>query len=229
MQVSSGTVVLRAIGQLRERPFLGAILGAIGWTALCAIILHGLVLAAVRAWLAPDATLGWLAEILALLLAAALSMWLFLPTAAAIASLYVERIARAVEARYYPWLPPPSGAPWQDQIYDALALAGRLLLLGTLALAFALLLPGLGVVLGWLVTGYALGRGLFVTAAMRRLPRGDSVALYRRHRRAVLVPGLIIAVGAGVPVVNVFVPVLALAAMVHVFAALAPGAVRPGP
>lgn len=203
-------------------------MGAIGWTALSAIILHGLVLAAMRAWLAPDATLGWLAEVLALLLAAALSMWLFLPTAAAIASLYVERIARAVEARYYPWLPAPSGAPWRDQIYDALALGGRLLLLGTLALAFALLLPGLGVVLGWLVTGYALGRGMFVTVAMRRLTRDDSVALYQRHRRAVLVPGLIIALGAGVPVLNVFVPVLALAAMVHVYAERAPGAASPG-
>ena len=220
-RVSPVGAVLRAVGQLRERPFLGAILGAVGWTALAAIILHAAVLASVRSWLATDATLGWLAEILALLLAAAVSMWLFLPTAAAIASLYVEQVARAVEARYYPWLPPPQGSPLGEQVHDALALGWRLLALGTLALALALLLPGLGVVLGWLVTGYALGRGLFVTVAMRRLARADAVALYRQHRRAVLIPGLIIAAGAAFPVVNVLVPVLALAAMVHVYVAIA--------
>lgn len=220
MRTAPGTVVLQAISQLRDRPFLGAILGALGWTALAAIILHAAVLAIVRAWLTTDATLGWLAEIFALLLAAAVSMWLFLPTAAAIASLYVERIAQAVEARYYPWLAPATGAPWQEQVHDALALGGRLLFLGTLALGMALLLPGLGIVLAWMMTGYALGRGMFVTVAMRRLARPDALALYYRHRPDVLTPGLLIAIGAWLPLVNVLVPVLALAAMVHVYSML---------
>jgi CysZ protein len=73
-----------------------------------------------------------------------------------------------------------------------------------------------GLALALLVSGWAIGRGLFVAVAMRRMGRPAAQALYRRHRFAVLVPGMLLALAALVPGLNVLVPILGTAAMVHV-------------
>jgi CysZ protein len=214
------TVLGRAFGQFDDRVFVGVVLRAVAWSALSFALLHLLAVEIVRSLLAdpdqPVAALPWLAGILAWFGASLLTLWLFVPTAAAIAALYVDRIARAVEHRYYPDLPEPPGAPILEQLVDAAALAIRLAAFGLLALLVALLIPGLGVVCGWAITGYALGRGLFLSVAMRRLPRLEATRLYRRYRGAVLAPGFAIAMVVWVPIVNLFVPVIAVAAMVHV-------------
>lgn len=209
------TILSRALSQFDDRVFLGVVLRAVAWSALCFALLHVLAVALVREFVAWDGPTGWIADILATVGASLLSMWLFVPTAAAIATLYVDRIAEAVERRFYPDLPPAPGAPAAEQVVDALALAARLLGLGLVALVLILTIPGIGLLCGWAITGYALGRGLFLSVAMRRMPRPDALAVYRRHRWAVLAPGLVIAIVVWVPVLNLFVPVIAAAAMVH--------------
>lgn len=209
------TILSRALSQFDDRVFLGVVLRAVAWSALCFALLHLLAVALVREFLAWDGPPGWIADIVAYVGASLLSMWLFVPTAAAIATLYVDRIAAAVEHRFYPDLPPAPGAPVAEQVMDALALAGRMLGLGIVALVLILTIPGIGLACGWAITGYALGRGLFLSVAMRRMPRADAMAVYRANRWAVLAPGLVIALVVWVPVLNLFVPVIAAAAMVH--------------
>ena len=65
-------------------------------------------------------------------------------------------------------------------------------------------------------SGWAIGRGLFVAVAMRRMGRQAAQALYRRHRLSVLLPGVILAAAANVPGLNLIVPIVGTAAMVHV-------------
>jgi CysZ protein len=209
------TILSRALSQFDDRVFLGVVLRAVAWSALCFALLHLAAVALVRAFLAWDGPPGWIADIVAYVGASLPSMWLFVPTAAAIATLYVDRIADAVERRFYPDLPPAPGAPVMEQVVDALALAGRMLGFGVVALVLILTIPGIGVLCGWAITGYALGRGLFLSVAMRRMPRPEAIAVYRRNRWAVLAPGLVIALVVWVPLLNLFVPVIAAAAMVH--------------
>ncbi len=89
----------------------------------------------------------------------------------------------------------------------------------------ALLVPGLGLLLGWLVTSWAIGRGLFMAVALRRCPRAQALALYRARCGQVLVQGGLVAAAALVPGLNLVAPVLGLASMVHV---LGPGVSLPG-
>lgn len=213
--MGSVALIARSLAQLRDRAFLGAILWAVVWTLGCAILWQAAAFATVRAWLDPADSMGWVPELVAALLALVIAVWLFLPTASAIASLYVDRIAGAVEDRHYPWLPPARPAPFAEQLHDSLALAGRLLALGAVGVVLALALPGLGVVINWLLTGYALGRGMFLAVAMRRLGRAEALALYHRNRRRILVPAMLIGTGAWFPVVNVLVPVIVVATMAH--------------
>ena len=140
-----------------------------------------------------------------------------LPTVLVVSTLFIERIAEAVEQRHYPWLPPPSPAALHAQFWEAAALALQVLVLNGLALLLALLpIPGVGLVLALLVSGWAIGRGLFVAVAMRRMGRSQAQELYRDQRWAVLLPGMLLAGAAMIPGVNLLVPILGTAAMVHV-------------
>ncbi len=206
----------RALSQLDDRVFVGVLLRSLAWSAACFIALHVGTLWAMHRLLDLHGPLAWVADLLGSLGASLLAFWLFLPVAAVIGTFYIERIAAAVERRHYPFLPPARGAPLIEQAWDGISLGLRILLLNLLALVLALLLPGIGLVLGWAIGAFAIGRGLFVAVAMRRMPRHQAAALYRWARPAVLVQGGIMALAAWLPVLNLLIPVVGTAAMVHV-------------
>jgi CysZ protein len=206
-----------AIAQLDDPACFGVLTRSVGLALVAYILLLAGSIWGVHTLLAAYHWPGWLAGIVGTVGVALLAVWLFLPTVMLIATLYIDRIAAAVDARHYPFLPPPSPAALPVQIWDGLELALRVLAMNALALLLALLpVPGLGLVLAVLVSGWAIGRGLFVAVAMRRVDRQSALRLYERHRMAVVVPGLILAVVAAIPGLNLLVPIVGTAAMVHV-------------
>ena len=209
--------VFDAVAQLSDRVFLGVI-----WRSLVLSMLAfaGLLAGSVwlvQLWVAQGGWLGWLIGSLGGLAVLLLAIWLYVPVALLIATLYLDRIAGAVERRYYPGLPRPVGAPLTQQGWDGVVLALQVLALQVATLIAAVLLPGVGLLLGYAVTGWAIGRGLFVSVAMRRMTRPAALALYRRRRVAAVVPGIVLALASSLPPLNLLVPVLGIAAMVHVF------------
>jgi CysZ protein len=206
--------IARALGQLDDPAIRGVLIRSIAWSIACFAVLHVGAIWIIHRALALHGWLAWAADILGEFAASLLALWLFVPVATAIGMLYFDRIAAAVERRFYPWLPPPEGASLVEQVWDSMVVALRVLALNVLALALAF--TGIGLILGWLVAAYAIGRGLFVAVAMRRMPRHMAESLYRRSRGMILLQGAILALGAYVPIVNLFVPVVGVAAMVHV-------------
>lgn len=206
----------RAFRQLNDRVFVGVLVQSLALSGLSFLALHGLTIGVVHGMLALHGWLAWLADILGSVAASFLALWLFLPLAAVIASLFIDRIAIAVERRWYPNLPPAAGASAMAQIWQGLALGLGILLLNLVALLFVVFLPGLGLLIGWAVTAYGLGRGLFMTIAMRRMPRRDAEAVYRRGRWPILAQGGAMALAGTVPLLNLLIPVIGTAAMVHV-------------
>jgi uncharacterized protein involved in cysteine biosynthesis len=208
--------ILRAISQLDDAAFIGVLWRSVMWSAVCLVALHAGAVWAVHRLLALHGPLAWAADLLGALGASLLGFWLFLPVAAAIGTLYLERIAAAVERRFYPWLPPGHAASLVEQSWDGAAVAMRVLGFNILALILALLLPGVGLVLGWLIAAYAFGRGLFVAVAMRRMRRADAEAVYRTRRGTILLQGAILAAMSYIPLLNLLLPLLGTAVMVHV-------------
>ena len=51
---------------------------------------------------------------------------------------------------------------------------------------------------------------------MRRMPRGVAEALYRSRRGIVLAQGAVLAMAAYIPILNLLIPVIGTAAMVHI-------------
>ena len=69
----------------------------------------------------------------------------------------------------------------------------------------------------YLVNGYLLGREYFEMVGVRRLPVADVTSLRKAHSLSVLMTGIAIAFLLTIPVVNLLMPVVATAAMVHLF------------
>jgi uncharacterized protein involved in cysteine biosynthesis len=208
--------MLRAFGQLDDPAILSVLaqsllLSAAIFAALCIGSVYGL-----EHMLAQNGWIAWAAGILGGAAALLAGLWLFLPAAVVIASLFMEPVCRAVERRWYPALPDPTGAALAAQTWDSLFVALLVLAMSAISILLAVFIPGIGLVLGWIITAWALGRGLFVAVAMRRMSRGQAQALYRRHRASVLLQGGGLALAGSVPVLNLLVPVLGSACMIHV-------------
>ncbi len=226
---AGGLPLLRALRQLDDPVFVGVLLRSLLWSAggfalLCWgaawgahhwLAAHGAAWHGAWSWLGGVAgpALGGLA---ATVLAGAAALFLFQPVAVVIATFYLERVARAVDRAWYPALPEPRGAALAVQVWDGLAIGAAVLALNVVALGLALLLPGVGLLLGWAVAAWAIGRGLFVAVAMRRMGRDAARAAYGRRRGSVLLQGAALAAAAAVPGLNLLVPVIGVAAMVHV-------------
>jgi CysZ protein len=207
--------LLLAFRQLGDPAFLGVLLKA---AACAALAFLGLV--ALAAWGAGALSggTGWLANIAAALgglLTLGLAIWLFVPAMLAIAGLFLDDVAAAVERRFYPNLPPARGASLLAQTRFNLRLAAITGGLALLALPLALLLPPAGAVALWLISTVALGHGLFEGVAQRRMEVPAARALRRAREAAVLGLGGVLAGLALVPGVNLLVPVLGVAAMTH--------------
>lgn len=211
----------RAIAQLTDPAFLGVVLRSVLWTLL-AFVAVAIGLSHVLDWALRSMSGGTHTGFIAFLLGATgsvlLAHLLFLPVAGIVATLYADRIAAAVERRWYPDLPPGRPAPLVAQAWDGIVLGLEILGLQIVALLLAPFVAGLSLPLGWGIAAWAIGRGLAVSVAMRRMDRRSALALYRRLRPNILFQGLLATAASLVPVANLLVPVLAVAAITHVLA-----------
>jgi len=161
---------------------------------------------------------GWLAAaagVLGGVAGLAAAFWLFVPFALAIAGLFLDETAAAVERRHYPGLPEGQGASLAAQGVFNVTLALKVLALNLVLLPVALLLPLLGAAMLWVVASVALGHGLFEGVAQRRMSVAQARVLRKRREFSVLAVGAVMAGLALLPVLNLLVPVLGTAAMTH--------------
>jgi CysZ protein len=211
------TPLSRAFSQFDDPVFIGTVWRSVAWSVACFAATFAGTIWLMHRLIDLHGPLRWLADAAGVFGSALLAFWLFLPVATTIGMMYFERIASAVEARFYPWMPPPEGEGLAQQMLDGLAVTMKVLWLNVAALVLTLLLwwAGIGFVLGWMVAAYAIGRGLFVAVAMRRMPRRMAEAVYLANRSSVLAQGAVLALMAYVPVINLLIPVIGTAAMVH--------------
>jgi CysZ protein len=143
------------------------------------------------------------------------------PVAAVFASLYLDSVAAAIEARSYPADPTAPGMPFRTGLAASLRLAGLVILADILLLPADLLLPGTGELATVAVNGFLLGREYFELAALRHLSRGAAAALRRRNTARIFGAGLVISAATAVPLANFFAPLFGAALMVHLYKRIA--------
>ena len=212
--------LLKALAQLPERGIRGVVLASILGSLTISLALAGAL-----AWLllrTNFVTIAWMEPVLDLLggfAVAVLLIVLFPAVVGLVAGLLLERVCRAVEAVHYPTLPPPREQPVLETMVMAARFMGVLILLNLLALPLYLI-PVVNMVLFYGLNGYLLGREFFEMVALRRLAPEAMRAARRRHRLRLLSAGVMFAFLSTVPLLNLVLPIVAAAAMLHIFEAL---------
>jgi CysZ protein len=98
---------------------------------------------------------------------------------------------------------------------QALAFLGKTLLLNVMALPIYLFFPVLNFAVALLLNSYLLGREMFEIVAYRRLDQKTAMALRKKNRGLVLWTGMLVFLMGFVPILNLFIPILAVIAMTH--------------
>jgi len=134
------------------------------------------------------------------------------------ASFYIETICRAVEDRHYPHLAPPRNQSIMEAVIVGLKF-GALLIVFNLFLLLFIFFPPVYFVLGWAVNGHLLGREYLEMVGFRRMDPKHLLEYRLKKRSPIFMSGLMLAVIASVPVVNLLLPLVGTSMMLHVFEA----------
>lgn len=214
----------KALGDLGDPRMRSVLWQSIGLSLLTALLLWGGLswllsstvligdLPVIGGWI--ETAVDWLGSIAVFAL-----VILLLPAFLGIyASLYIETICRAVEARHYPQLVTPRHQTIMEAVITGLKFGGLLIVFNLLLLVF-IFFPPIYFVVGWAVNGHLLGREYLEMVGFRRMdPR--QLRDYRLEKRGpIFMSGLMLAVIASLPVVNLLLPLFGTAMMLHVFEA----------
>ena len=156
-----------------------------------------------------------------------LSIFLMMPVASAITSMFLDEVAAAVEERHYPDLPPATPASFGDAAVDTINFLGVLIGANILALILYVMFQNSALIIFWGLNGFLLGREDVTLAAWRRVGRARAKELRRAHSGTVWLAGTLMAIPLSIPLINLLIPIIGAATFTHLFhrltAAEAPG------
>jgi CysZ protein len=198
--------------------------GVVLKSVLLTLLLYAAVFAGVEYGIHHLPTLGaaWVNQVIAFITPILLILLLFFlgaPVATLFASLFLEGVARKIEARYYPADPAPKGAPFAATLIAGLKLALLVFAVDLALLPADVAFPGIAEFVTILANGWLLGREYFEMVALRHLSRSAVAAVRRRHAASLFGAGVVLSVLTAVPVVDLFAPLFGVAVMVHLFKA----------
>jgi len=147
----------------------------------------------------------------------ALSIFLMMPVASAITSMFLDEVAEAVEDRHYPHLPPAQNVPFGDALVDTINFLGVLIGANILALILYVMMPPAAIFIFWGLNGFLLGREYFTLAAIRRIGRKQAKELRRAHTGKIWLAGTLMAIPLSIPLVNLLIPIIGAATFTHLY------------
>jgi len=134
-------------------------------------------------------------------------------------SFFDDNMAAVIEREDYPGLAPALPPFWPTILHDALF---SLKAIGLNILCIPLyFIPLAGMVVYYGLNGYLLGTQFFRMAAGRRVGEAEARAVQKRAGSAIVVTGIAISLCSTIPLLNLAAPLLGVAAMLHLFHALA--------
>lgn len=216
---------LRAVGQLGDPRFRRVFLLSLGLTVV-------MLAAAMFGWgqliaMIPDngltafgqdlSFLDWAVDILAWTAGALGAVFLMFPVAALFIGLFLEEIAEAVEAKFYPDLPPARSMTWLEILADGLIFTAALIGLNLVGLVIYFAVPPAAPFVFVIINGWLLGRQYFELAAARRIGAKQARVLRKRMGGRIFAAGVLMALALSIPLVALAIPVLAVATFTHMF------------
>lgn len=220
---------LLALGQIGDARFRKVLLLGVGLTFALLVAVYAGFLWLINILVGPEVTLpvlgevtwvGGLLSVSSLIFMMVLSVFLMVPVASAITSMFLDEVAQAVEDKHYPGLPPVAKVPFGDALKDTVNFLGVLIAANLLAFILYAFLAPFALFIFWGLNGFLLGREYFTLAAMRRVGREGARKLRSQHMLTIWAAGILMAVPLSVPLVNLLIPILGAATFTHIFHAV---------
>jgi len=208
--------VRRAVATMFGRDFVGLLL----WVLVLSVLLFAGLIVGLEYAIVHLPVAAWLKTVLEVAAPIAVLIMVFAlgaPVAALVGSLFLDRIAAKVDARFYPADPKAPGAPWIGGTGERIKLVLLAVLINGAALALDAEIPLVPEVVALFLNGWLLGREFFELAALRHLSRPQSDALRRRHAGKIYGGGLLIALLTAIPGIDLIAPFFGAALMAHLF------------
>lgn len=146
-----------------------------------------------------------------------LSVFLMVPVASVFTGFYLDDVADAVEAEHYRDLAPRNRTPLLEAIGDGLRYFGLLVGVNVVGMAIFAVSNGWGLTILWVVNGLLLSREFFTMIARRRHGPEDARRLFRNDFYWLWLPGILLAIGLSIPVVNLAMPLVGAAVFTHLY------------
>lgn len=220
------TAFFAALGQIGDPRFRRVLFLGIALTLALLVAAYAGFLALLQWTLGEEVVLPligpvtWVTDLLtwsSLLVMIIMSMFLMVPVASAITSMFLDEVANAVEDKHYPHLPPAAPVPFTEALRDTINFMGVLIGANTLALILYLIFSPFALFIFWALNGFLLGREYFTLAAMRREGRVAARALRRKHFVTIWAAGILMAMPLSVPLLNLAIPILGAATFTHLY------------
>jgi len=217
---------LKSVSQIGDPRFRKVLVLGVGLTLALLVGLYAGILWVVQRAVGDSTTLPflgevtWLGDLLSgasLVLMIVLSVFLMVPVASAITSMFLDEVAHAVEDKHYPDLPPAHSVPLGEALRDTINFLGVIIGANTLALILYAIFTPFAPLIFVALNGYLLGMEYFQLAAMRRVGRAAAKQLRRKHRMTIWTAGILMALPLSVPVVNLLIPILGAATFTHIY------------
>ena len=212
-------VTLRAIGL--SLVVFAALAACVWWLLAGAGLYDGWFswVFAILGWLG----VSWLFDVLAWLIFAGVVWMLFPAVVTLFVGVFLEDVARAVEARHYPDEPTGADLSMGRSLIVGAKLTVVIVLVNLVALPAYLVLflfPPTNLFVFYGLNGYLLSREYFDLVALRHVDEVAARGLRRRYQGRLFVAGLMIVFLLTVPLVNLVAPIVGTAAMVHLHRSL---------
>lgn len=169
--------------------------------------------------------ISWVGDLFtfaSLFLMIALSIFLMIPVASAITSLFLDEVADAVEDKHYPELPDVPRVSFSEGLKDSVNFLGVLIAANIFALVLYAIFPPFSPFIFWGLNGFLLGREYFQLVAMRRVGRAEAKKLRKKHMGTIWLAGTLMAMPLVVPLLNLVIPILGAATFTHLYHQLEP-------
>lgn len=217
---------LLTLGQLGDPRFRRVLFLGIGLGFALLVVFFAGLMWLLNILVGPTATLPFIGEVTwlndlvswtALVSMIVLSVFLMVPVASAITSMFLDDVADAVEDRHYRSLPKAERVPWGDALIDTLSFLAVIVIANLFALIFYVVFPPFALLIFWALNGFLLGREYFTLAAMRREGRAGARALRKRHLGKIWIAGILMAMPLSLPLLNLVIPILGAATFTHLY------------
>ena len=218
-----------ALGQLPDPRFRSVLWRGIGLTIVLLIAIYAGFLQLIS-WLTAEpitlpgvGAVTWFGDFLSwgsLGVVIVMSVFLMVPVASAITSLFLDEVAQAVEDEHYPHMPRVPSVSFSEGLRDSISFLGVLIGANFLAITLYMIFPFAAFFIFYALNGFLLGREYFQMAAMRRVGRTRAKELRRQHSGTIWIAGCLMAIPLSFPLINLVIPILGAATFTHLYHSL---------